>query len=136
MTVRRALQTQSTERLSIRCMSFGVITFVVVMSLLAFFLVQWQFVTAPVEAAAHYVPRPMIEMVTGWETVDYIGAPMARLRNHESELDSVSVGEPTVSSAIPSGSPPTGLPLTGLQQAGDSEARIRTGHPWWWQIQS
>ena len=139
MTVRRAVQTQSTERLSIRCMSLGVISFVAVMSVLTFFLVQWQFVTVPVEAAARYVPRPMAEMVTGWETVDYIDTPASSVSMHDygSERDSLPVDGPVVDAATPSGSPPTvELHLTGSRNSGEPQAAIRTGHPWWWQIQS
>jgi hypothetical protein len=128
--MRRAVQTQSTERLSIRCMSLGVITFVAVMSVLAFLLVQWQVVTVPVEAAAHYVPRPMVEMVTGWETIDYIDttASSVPMHDHGSDRDSLAVDGQLVN--------PTGLHLTGLQKAGEPQAATRTGHPWWWRMQS
>ena len=95
-------------------MSLGVIACIVVMSVLAFLLTQWQLVTVPVEAAARYVPRPMVEMVTGWETVDYMDTPVSSVSMHnlESERDSASVDGPIVTQDT------------------------RTGHPWWWQIQS
>lgn len=66
-------QTQSTERLSSRCLWIGLIGVIISMSMLAF-LLHWQLLTLPIEATEHYVPKPMLEMVTGWETVDYFTA--------------------------------------------------------------
>lgn len=107
-------------------MSLGGVAFALVLSLLAF-LVHLQLVSVPVEGAASYVPKPMVEMVTGWETVDYMDREMS------SNLPHQSVHGHDLPERI-------GVNLVKATQE-HSKAAVqahevaRTGHPWWWQMQ-